>query len=44
MFASNDIPDVVQNVGGATTKGMSGSVEAGVFMPLDDLLKQYAQT
>jgi putative aldouronate transport system substrate-binding protein len=42
MFASNDIPDVVQNVGGATTKGMSGSVEAGVFMPLDDLLKQYA--
>ncbi|SDD59480.1 putative aldouronate transport system substrate-binding protein [Paenibacillus sp. UNCCL117] len=44
MFASNDIPDVVQNVGGATTKGMSGSVEAGVFMPLDDLLKQYAPT
>jgi putative aldouronate transport system substrate-binding protein len=42
MFASNEIPDVVQNVGGATTKGMSGSVEAGVFMPLDDLLKQYA--
>ncbi|MEC0231402.1 type 2 periplasmic-binding domain-containing protein [Paenibacillus alba] len=42
MFASNEIPDVVQNVGGATTKGMSGSVEAGVFMPLDDLLKEYA--
>lgn len=42
MFASNDIPDVVQNVGGATTKGMSGSVEAGVFMPLDELLQQYA--
>ncbi|WNQ12779.1 extracellular solute-binding protein [Paenibacillus aurantius] len=42
MFASNDIPDVVQNVGGATSKGMSGSVEAGVFLPLDDLLKQYA--
>ncbi|MCZ8514046.1 extracellular solute-binding protein [Paenibacillus filicis] len=42
MFAGNDIPDVVQNVGGATSKGMSGSVEAGVFMPLDDLLKQYA--
>ncbi|UKS30954.1 extracellular solute-binding protein [Paenibacillus sp. HWE-109] len=44
MFASNDISDVVQNVGGATTKGMSGSVESGVFMPLDDLLKQYAPT
>ncbi|MGC6584016.1 extracellular solute-binding protein [Paenibacillus sp. Dod16] len=42
MFASNDIPDVVQNVGGATSKGMSGSVEAGVFMPLDDLLKEHA--
>ncbi len=42
MFASNDIPDVVQNVGGATTKGMSGSVEAGVFMPLDELLKEHA--
>jgi putative aldouronate transport system substrate-binding protein len=42
MFAGNDIPDVVQNIGGATTKGMAGSVEAGVFMPLDDLLKQYA--
>ncbi|WP_312886216.1 extracellular solute-binding protein [Paenibacillus plantarum] len=42
MFSSNDIPDVVQNVGGATTKGMAGSVEAGVFMPLDDLIKQYA--
>jgi len=42
MFAGGDIPDVVQNVGGATTKGMSGSVEAGVFMPLDDLLKEHA--
>ncbi|GAB6926539.1 extracellular solute-binding protein [Paenibacillus sp. JCM 10914] len=42
MFASNDIPDVVQNVGGATSRGMSGSVEAGVFMPLDDLLKEHA--
>lgn len=44
MFAGNEIPDVVQNVGGAFTKGMSGSVEAGIFMPLDDLLKQYAPT
>ncbi|MEK3780341.1 extracellular solute-binding protein [Paenibacillus sp. FSL R5-0810] len=42
MFASNNIPDVVQNVGGATDKSMAGSVQAGVFMPLDDLLKQHA--
>jgi putative aldouronate transport system substrate-binding protein len=42
MFASNDIPDVVQNIGGATTTGMSGSVEAGIFMPLDELLKEHA--
>lgn len=42
MFAGGDIPDVVQNVGGATDKSMSGSIEAGVFMPLDDLLKEYA--
>lgn len=41
-FASGDIPDVVQNVGGATDKSMAGSVQAGVFMPLDDLLKEYA--
>lgn len=42
QFAGNSIPEVVQNVGGATTKGMSGSVEAGIFMPLDDLLKEHA--
>lgn len=42
MFAGGDIPDVVQNVGGSTDKSMSGSVQAGVFMPLDDLLKEYA--
>lgn len=41
MFAGNEIPDVVQNVGGANNKSMSGAVEAGVFQPLDDLLKQY---
>ena len=41
MFATNDIPDVVQGQGGTTGKEMAGSVEAGVFMPLDDLLKQY---
>ncbi|MFE4572106.1 extracellular solute-binding protein [Paenibacillus chitinolyticus] len=43
MFAGNDIPDVVSNLrGGPTTSSMSGSVEAGVFMPLDDLLKENA--
>lgn len=42
MFAGNDIPDVVGSIGTPTGKSMSGSVEAGVFMPLDDLLKQYA--
>ncbi|KRE57673.1 extracellular solute-binding protein [Paenibacillus sp. Soil750] len=41
MFASNDIPDVVGSIGGPGSKSMSGSVENGVFMPLDDLLKQY---
>ncbi|NQX70311.1 extracellular solute-binding protein [Paenibacillus alba] len=42
MFAGGDIPDVVGSVGTPTSKSMSGSVEAGVFMPLDDLLKTYA--
>jgi putative aldouronate transport system substrate-binding protein len=43
IFASNDIPDVVGNLrGGPTTPSMAGSVESGVFMPLDDLLKEYA--
>ncbi len=41
MFATNEIPDVVQGQGGVTGKEMAGSVEAGVFMPLDDLLQQY---
>ncbi|MEC0226639.1 extracellular solute-binding protein [Paenibacillus alba] len=41
MFATNDIPDVVQGSGGVNGKEMAGSVKAGVFMPLDDLLKQY---
>nr|WP_150960310.1 extracellular solute-binding protein [Aneurinibacillus sp. XH2] len=43
MFAGNDIPDVVGNLrGGPTTSSMAGSVEAGVFRPLDDLLKEHA--
>ncbi|OXM87813.1 extracellular solute-binding protein [Paenibacillus rigui] len=42
LFAGNDIPDVLGSLDMPTGKDMSGSVEAGVFMPLDDLLKQYA--
>jgi putative aldouronate transport system substrate-binding protein len=40
MFATNDIPDVVQ---GYTMQGkdLGGAIEAGIFMPLDDLLKQH---
>lgn len=41
MFATNDIPDVVQGSGGVNGKEMAGSVPAGVFQPLDDLLKKY---
>ncbi|ULL17478.1 extracellular solute-binding protein [Paenibacillus sp. H1-7] len=41
MFATNDIPDVVQGSGGVSGKEMAGSVQAGVFMPLDDLLKKH---
>lgn len=38
MFATNDIPDVVQGYT-LTGKDMGGSVEAGIFMPLDELQK-----
>jgi putative aldouronate transport system substrate-binding protein len=41
MFAGGDIPDVVGSIGGPGSKSMSGSVESGVFMPLDDLLKKH---
>lgn len=43
MFATNDIPDVVGGSGGVSGKEMAGSVQAGVFMPLDDLLQKYGQ-
>jgi len=43
MFAINDIPDVVQGSGGVAGKELAGSVQAGVFMPLDDLLKEHGQ-
>jgi putative aldouronate transport system substrate-binding protein len=41
MYAAGDVPDVVQ---GYTLMGkdMGGALEAGMFMPLDDLLKQHA--
>ncbi|WP_282937306.1 extracellular solute-binding protein [Paenibacillus sp. RC67] len=44
MFAGNDLPDVLGSLDMPTGKDMAGSVEAGVFMPLDDLLKEYAPT
>ncbi|MFE5317972.1 extracellular solute-binding protein [Paenibacillus sp. NPDC056579] len=44
LFAGNDIPDVLGTLDMPTGKDMAGSVEAGVFMPLDDLLKEYAPT
>lgn len=42
LFAGNDLPDVLGSLDLPTGKDMAGSVEAGVFQPLDDLLKQYA--
>jgi putative aldouronate transport system substrate-binding protein len=43
MFAINDIPDVVQASSGLTNPQLAGSVEAGVFMPLNELLEKYGQ-
>lgn len=43
MFATNDLPDVVQANGGVNGKELAGSVKAGVFLPLDDLLKAHGQ-
>ncbi|MFE5317452.1 ABC transporter substrate-binding protein [Paenibacillus sp. NPDC056579] len=42
LFAGNDIPDVLGSLDTPTGKDMAGSVEAGVFQPLDEALKQYA--
>ncbi|MDR7078464.1 putative aldouronate transport system substrate-binding protein [Neobacillus niacini] len=43
MFASGDIPDVVQGMGKFTNSGQSlvQAVEAGVFLPLDELIDEY---
>lgn len=45
MFASGDIPDVLHTQQGMLPLDptMAGSVEAGVFMPLNDLLEKYGQ-
>ncbi|SDM26703.1 extracellular solute-binding protein [Sediminibacillus halophilus] len=43
MLASNDIPDVMQAGGGVLGPELAGGVEAGAFMPLDDLLKKHGQ-
>ncbi|WP_282936543.1 extracellular solute-binding protein [Paenibacillus sp. RC67] len=42
VFAGNDIPDVMGTTFLPTGKDMGGSVEAGIFQPLDEVLKQYA--
>lgn len=45
MFASNELPDVVNVLQAMTPQSpdMGGSVQAGLFMPLDDLLKEHGQ-
>lgn len=43
MFATNDIPDVVQGSGGISGPELAGAVENGVFLPLNDLLKEHGQ-
>ncbi|NGM81876.1 extracellular solute-binding protein [Paenibacillus sp. 7124] len=43
MFAINDIPDVVQASSSLTNPQLAGSVEAGVFLPLNELLQKYGQ-
>lgn len=43
-FASGDIPDVVQTSGGygeASGETLKEAVEAGVFLPLDELIDEY---
>ncbi|MCJ8012088.1 extracellular solute-binding protein [Paenibacillus sp. KQZ6P-2] len=42
LLTGDDFPDVIQTVGGASSASMAGTVEAGLFMPLDDLLRTYA--
>jgi putative aldouronate transport system substrate-binding protein len=43
MFAIHDIPDVVQASSGLTNPQLAGSVQAGVFLPLNDLLEKHGK-
>ncbi|MFX3636244.1 MAG: extracellular solute-binding protein [Candidatus Pristimantibacillus sp.] len=45
MFAGGSIPDVLVAYQSMTpaSKDMKGAVEAGIFMPLDDILKSHGQ-
>lgn len=42
ILAGDTYPDVVQMIGGASSAAMAGSVQAGLFLPLDDLIQTYA--
>ncbi|WP_309299311.1 extracellular solute-binding protein [Paenibacillus sp. YYML68] len=44
MFAINEIPDVVQAGAGTNGKELAGSVQAGVFLELNELLEKHAPT
>lgn len=44
MFAGGDIADVIGAIGTPSSASMSGSVEAGVFHPLTDLIKEHTPT
>ncbi|MCU6707525.1 extracellular solute-binding protein [Paenibacillus sp. J5C_2022] len=41
MFAGGSLPDVVGAIGTPSNPSMSGSVEAGLFQPLTQLLKEH---
>lgn len=44
MFATNDLPDVVQAGGGLNGKELAGSVEAGLYVDLKPYLEEHGQT
>lgn len=43
MFATNDLPDVVQAGGGLNGKELAGSVEAGLYVDLRPYLEEHGQ-
>jgi len=43
MFATNDIPDVVQGSGGLSGAELAGAVENGVFLGLNELLEEHGK-